>query len=72
VYLIQQKYALYIAHIQGYTQVSERGSMDGGDYDIWDFLQAVCCCVVDCVNQPEVLVAGEGYNMGITTNIYMK
>ena len=27
---------------------------------------------MDCINQPEVLVAGERFHMGITTNIYMK
>jgi hypothetical protein len=58
-------------------KVLERGSMDGGDYDIWNFLRAAYCCVslhlpVACINQPEVLFAGEGYHMGITTNIYVK
>lgn len=62
--------------MQGYALVSEGGSVDGGDYNIWDFLQAAYCCVslhlpVDCIIRPELLVAGEGYHMNITTNIYV-
>jgi hypothetical protein len=55
----------------------ERGAMDGGDHDFGDFLQSAYCCVslhppVDCINWLKVFVAGKGYHMGITTNIYVK